>query len=98
MVVGLPSVPPLDLGGLWDDILDALNHAGAAPDKLQMVDSTVIRAHRHATGAKGGSERGSWPFERGGSTKIHLRVNGAGLPMRTEITPGQDSDYTGMIW
>lgn len=23
----------------------------------------------------------------GGSTKIHLRVNGAGLPMRTEITP-----------
>ena len=23
------------------------------------------------------------------------RVNGAGLPMRTEITPGQDSDYTG---
>lgn len=33
---------------------------------------------------------------RGGfSTKIHLRVNGAGLPMRTEITPGQVSDYTG---
>ena len=33
---------------------------------------------------------------RGGfSTKIHLRVNGAGPPMRTAITPGQDSDYTG---
>ena len=24
-----------------------------------------------------------------------MRVNGAGLPMRTEITPGQVSDYTG---
>ncbi len=26
------------LAGLWEDILDALNHAGIAPDKLQMVD------------------------------------------------------------
>ena len=42
------------LAGLWEDILDALNHAGVAPDKLQMVDSTVIRAHHHAAGAKGG--------------------------------------------
>ena len=42
------------LAGLWEDILDALNHAGIAPDKLQMVDSTVIRAHHHAAGAKGG--------------------------------------------
>ena len=33
---------------------------------------------------------------RGGfTTKIHLRVNSAGLPMRTEITPGQTSDYMG---
>ena len=42
------------LAGLWEDILDALNHAGIAPDKLQMIDSTVIRAHHHAAGAKGG--------------------------------------------
>ena len=42
------------LVGLWEDILDALNHAGIAPDKFQMVDSTVIRAHHHAAGAKGG--------------------------------------------
>ena len=42
------------LAGLWKDILDALNHAGTGPDKLQMVDSTVIRAHHHAAGAKGG--------------------------------------------
>ncbi|GLK63090.1 hypothetical protein GCM10017635_05590 [Paracoccus kondratievae] len=42
------------IGGLREDILDALNHAKLAPDKLQMVDSTVIRAHHHAAGAKGG--------------------------------------------
>jgi len=33
---------------------------------------------------------------RGGfTTKIHLRVNGAGLPMRSDITPGKTSDYLG---
>ena len=32
------------LAGLWEEILDA----------LQMVDSTVIRAHHQAAGAKGG--------------------------------------------
>ena len=42
------------LAGLWEDILDALNHAKLAPDKLQMIDSTVIRAHHRAAGAKGG--------------------------------------------
>ncbi len=42
------------LAGLWEGILDALNHSGITPDKLQMVDSTVIRAHHHAAGSKGG--------------------------------------------
>lgn len=42
------------VAGLWENILDALNHAGIAPDKLQMIDSKVIRAHHHAAGANGG--------------------------------------------
>ena len=42
------------LAGLWEIMLDALNESGAVPDALQMVDSTVIRAHQHAAGAKGG--------------------------------------------
>ena len=45
------------IAGLWEDILDALNHAKLAPDKLQMIDSTVIRAHHHAAGAKGGLQK-----------------------------------------
>ena len=54
--------------GLWEDILEALNQSGAVPDALQMIDSTIIRAHhplpgralrkqcpeRGAAGAKGG--------------------------------------------
>ena len=34
--------------------MDALNESGAASDALQMVDSTVIRAHHQAAGAKEG--------------------------------------------
>lgn len=42
------------LAGLWEDIMDALNQSGAVPHALQMIDSTVVRAHHQAAGAKGG--------------------------------------------
>lgn len=35
-------------------VMDVLNKGGIVPDALQMIDSTVIRAHHQATGAKGG--------------------------------------------
>jgi len=42
------------LAGLWELVLNALNDSGAAPDGVQMIDSTVIRAHHLAAGAQGG--------------------------------------------
>lgn len=33
------------LAGLWEDMMEALNCCGAVPDTLQMIDSTVVRAH-----------------------------------------------------
>jgi transposase len=54
------------LAGLWEDILEALNASGLAPDALQMIDiepvsttgssepARVVRAHHQAAGAKGG--------------------------------------------
>ena len=42
------------LAGLWEHILEALNESGLVPDALQMIDSTVVRAHHQAAGAKGG--------------------------------------------
>ncbi|WP_099913077.1 IS5 family transposase [Puniceibacterium antarcticum] len=84
------------LVGLWEQIMDALNESKAVPDALQMIDSTVIRAHHQAGGLKRGTARQVFGRSRGGfTTKIHLRVNAAGLPMRTEITPGQTSDSLG---
>ena len=42
------------LAGLWEHILEALNDSRLVPDALQMIDSTVVRAHHQAAGAKGG--------------------------------------------
>jgi transposase len=66
------------LTGLWEEILDALNQSGAVPEALQMVDSTVIRAHHQAAGAKGGlldrvlavQEVGSRPRSTSVSTRM----------------------------
>ncbi len=45
------------LAGLWDLILEALNESEAVPDSVQMIDSTIIRAHHQAAGAKGGLKK-----------------------------------------
>jgi transposase len=42
------------VAGLWDVMLDALNKTGRSPHTVQMIDSTIIRAHHQAAGAKGG--------------------------------------------
>ena len=39
------------LAGVWDVMLEALNETGAGHDSVQMIDSTIIRAHQHAAGA-----------------------------------------------
>ena len=51
------------LAGLWEQIMDALNESGLGPDGLQMIDSTVVRAHHQAVGAKGGSATRFRPFK-----------------------------------
>ncbi len=40
--------------GLWDVLLHALADGGGDADVLQMIDSTIVRAHHCAAGAKGG--------------------------------------------
>lgn len=42
------------LAGLWELVLDALNESGARPGQVPMIDTTIIRAHHLAAGAKGG--------------------------------------------
>ncbi len=45
------------LEGLWDRALEALGTNEDLPHMAQMIDSTTIRAHHHAAGAKGGLAR-----------------------------------------
>jgi transposase len=49
------------LAGVWDRVLAAVQAAGDADGQLDwsvhFMDGTVIRAHQHAAGAKGGTQR-----------------------------------------
>jgi transposase len=40
--------------GVFEAVLAALAGSGAAEERVQMIDATVVRAHQHAAGAKGG--------------------------------------------
>jgi transposase len=48
------------LSGLWDLLLEALNDATDVGQSVQMVDSTIVRAHHCAAGAKGGLKIRVW--------------------------------------
>lgn len=42
------------LSGLWDLLLEALNDTEDVGETVQMIDSTIVRAHHCAAGARGG--------------------------------------------
>ncbi|WP_432140190.1 IS5 family transposase [Streptomyces sp. bgisy154] len=65
-------------------------------DWLVSVDSTVVRAHQHAAGArKGGSAHRPLGRSRGGLTsKIHLACDAFGRPLAFVVTGGNTNDCT----
>ncbi|MFI9810133.1 IS5 family transposase [Streptomyces sp. NPDC052301] len=88
--------------GTWEMILAAVLAAADADDDLDWtvsVDSTVVRAHQHAAGAR---KRGRPAWEspehalgrsRGGlSTKVHLAADGRSRPLAFTVTAGQAGD------
>ncbi|PZU43536.1 MAG: IS5 family transposase [Microbacterium sp.] len=95
--------------GKWDRVAATITAAADAAGMVDWslsVDSTIARAHQHATNATrltgAGSSYNNLQVEppdhgvgrsRGGlSTKIHQLVDGNGLPLVTLITPGQAGD------
>ncbi|QNQ61279.1 IS5 family transposase [Brucella sp. 6810] len=80
--------------GVLDEILSAL--AREADLEWLMIDSTIVRAHQHAAGArkvKGGPDAQGLGRSRGGlSTKIHAATEALGLPIRLIASPGQRND------
>lgn len=62
---------------------------------VQMLDSTVVRAHVSAAGAKGGRKvRRSAARAAGFSCKIYLKTDFDGLPIAFHLTGGEASDCT----
>ena len=55
------------LARLWDVMLDALAESDPASSTVQMIDSTIVRAHHHAAGQKGGLVATLWAGRAVGS-------------------------------
>lgn len=71
------------LAGLWDMILEALNESGTMPEQVQMIDSTIIRAHHLAAGAKGGLKKRVLAAQ-----KVALRPKSTSSPTLTDFLSG----------
>nr|WP_228184126.1 IS5 family transposase [Streptomyces anulatus] len=84
--------------GTFDRMLRAAQaKADAAGDIewLVSVDSTVVRAHQHAAGARKGGRDPALGRSRGGLTsKIHLACDGRGRPLAFVVTGGNTNDCT----
>src|SRR5688500_163199 len=50
--------------GVFGALFAALAGSGAAEERVQMLDGTVIRAHQRAAGAKGAGRSGAGPLAR----------------------------------
>ena len=75
--------------GVWIDIFHALSAAGGPPAQV-LIDSSAVKAHRYASGGKGGSAPKLIGRSRGGrTTKIHALTDTACRPIAFLLTGGQ---------
>src|SRR3954470_24540809 len=83
----------LSQAGVFEAVFDALAAMSQTAHLVQMFDSTIVRAHVSAAGAKGGQDGQALGRSRGGfSTKIHLKADLDGRPLAFHLTEGQAGD------
>jgi transposase len=84
--------------GIWGRLVEALRTMVVdAGWDAHMLDTTVIRAHAHAAGARRSAGGEALGRSRGGfSTKLHLRCDGHGRPVTFHLTGGQRHDLIGV--
>lgn len=86
--------------GVWQRIVATLQSQadgrGHIAWETHYLDSTVVRAHQHAAGAKLSTpvEEALGRSQGGFSTKVHRRAEGHGRPMALVLTPGQRHETT----
>ncbi len=84
--------------GIWSRILGGLRAVAAdAGWQVHMLDSTVIRVHACAAGARRSAGEQALGRSRGGfSTKLHLRADAHGRPVALHLTGGERHDLLGV--
>ena len=79
--------------GVWAAVLHEV--AQELDDESYMLDSSIVRAHQDAAGARKQLGPQAIGRSRGGpTTKIHAVVDALGYPVRVLLTPGQTHDVT----
>jgi transposase len=64
---------------------------------VHLLDSSVIRAHAHAAGARQTAGEQAFGRSRGGfSSKLHLRADAQGRPVALHLTGGERHDLLGV--
>ncbi|MEL7068338.1 MAG: IS5 family transposase [Cyanobacteria bacterium J06581_3] len=79
--------------GLWLHIFSTL--CEDSDNEYQMIDATIVRAHQHSAGAKGGGDEAIGRSAGGLSTKIHTTCDALGNPTGFFLTAGQAHDLQG---
>ena len=82
----------LSKAGVFEAFLDTLASMSATAHLLQMFDSTVVRAHVSAAGAKGQEGQALGRSRGGFTTKIHAKSDASGDIIAFDLTGGEASD------
>ena len=60
------------------------------PDtEWEFIDGSYVKAHQHSAGARGSDSQAIGKSRAGNTTKIHLAVDGDGLPIEFTVTGGE---------
>src|SRR5262245_8245690 len=73
--------------GVWESIMRALTAAQNAA--MQMIDTSMVRLHQHAACIADSGKQAVGRSGGGLTSKLHVVVDGQGLPVRDGITPGE---------
>lgn len=76
--------------GIWRQIFDQV--AARSRVGLYFIDSTIVKAHRCASGGKGEKSQAIGISRGGRTTKIHAAVDSKGRPLNFAVTGGQVHD------
>ncbi len=76
--------------GIWRRIFEGAS--SKSRNKLHLMDSTMIKIHRAAAGAKGKAKQAISVSRGGRTSKIHALIDARGRPLRIIITGGQVHD------